>query len=179
MMLWSVLWWTTTTGFVHQHSGHSSVRLGASTDLFEKDPRPVVLYDGVCNLCNGAVNFVLDMDPEERLRFAALQSKAGRALLERSGRSPDDISSIVLVTKDEAYVKSAAVITIAQVLRHPLSFVARLAQLLIPTAIADWTYDLVAGNRYKILGRRDQCRLGDDAFLDRFILDLDDDDQPQ
>jgi predicted DCC family thiol-disulfide oxidoreductase YuxK len=55
---------------------------------------------GVCNMCNGGVNFVLDNDPVGRLRFAALQSEAGRALLLRSGRAPDDISSLVLVEKD-------------------------------------------------------------------------------
>jgi len=66
-------------------------------DDFGTDQRPVILYDGVCNLCNGAVNFMLDWDTSARFRLAALQSPAGRRLLARCGRSPDDISSIVLV----------------------------------------------------------------------------------
>jgi hypothetical protein len=64
--------------------------------LFETDDRPIILYDGICNLCNGGVNFMLDWDSpnEERgnFRFAALQSEVGKALLQRSGRRPDDVS---------------------------------------------------------------------------------------
>jgi len=72
------------------------------------DARPVILFDGVCNLCNGGVNLALDLDPPGELRFAALQSSAGRALLRRSGRDASDISSIVLVERDRSYVKSGA-----------------------------------------------------------------------
>jgi predicted DCC family thiol-disulfide oxidoreductase YuxK len=68
----------------------------------------VILFDGVCNLCNGGVNLALDLDPPGELRFAALQSSAGRALLRRSGRDASDISSIVLVERDRSYVKSGA-----------------------------------------------------------------------
>ncbi|CAI5490116.1 unnamed protein product [Closterium sp. Naga37s-1] len=96
-------------------------------DHFATDDRPIVLYDGVCNMCNGGVNFALDADPQGRLRFAALQSEAGRALLARSGRSPDDISSIVLVERDGAYIKSDAVLRIARLLDLPLAFLAALA----------------------------------------------------
>jgi hypothetical protein len=70
------------------------------TDL---DRRPVILFDGVCNMCNGGVNFVLDWDPAGKVRFCALQSDAGRALLQRCGRSADDISSIVLV-EESGYI---------------------------------------------------------------------------
>lgn len=66
----------------------------AGVDYFADDKRPVILFDGVCNMCNAGVNFVLDWDPEGKVRMAALQSEAGRALLQRSGRSADDISSI-------------------------------------------------------------------------------------
>ena len=64
---------------------------------FRDDSRPVILFDGVCNLCNGGVNFILDWDKQAVYRLAALQSIAGRELLRRAGRSPDDLSSIVLV----------------------------------------------------------------------------------
>lgn len=60
--------------------------------VFESDARPVLLYDGVCNMCNGFVNLFLDVDKDEKFRFSALQSQTGRALLSMSGRSPDDIS---------------------------------------------------------------------------------------
>ncbi|CAI5537538.1 unnamed protein product [Closterium sp. Naga37s-1] len=99
-------------------------------DHFATDDRPIVLYDGVCNMCNGGVNFALDAYPQGRLRFAALQSEAGRSLLARSGRSPEDISSIVLVERDGAYIKSDAVLRIARLLDlpyPPLAFLASLA----------------------------------------------------
>ncbi len=86
------------------------------------DTRPVILFDGVCNLCNGGVNFALDWDPKGRFRFAALQSRAGAALVQRAGRSRGDISSIVLVERDKAFVKSDAVLRIAQGLENPLAF---------------------------------------------------------
>ena len=80
------------------------MRASATTvdDYFAQDKRPVILFDGVCNLCNVAVNVVLQTertaaDSPGAVRFAALQSAAGRALLQRAGRAPDDISSIVLV----------------------------------------------------------------------------------
>ena len=69
-------------------------------DAFSKsDSRPIILFDGVCNLCHGGVNFVLDTDntSDGALRFAALQSELGKSLLDRAGKRPDDISSIVLV----------------------------------------------------------------------------------
>ncbi|CAK7333249.1 unnamed protein product [Dovyalis caffra] len=72
----------------------------ATNSFFEKDSRPIMLFDGVCNLCNGGVRFVRDNDGNRRIRYEALQSEAGRKLLRRSGRAPDDISSVVLVERD-------------------------------------------------------------------------------
>ena len=88
--------------------------------VFETDERPIILYDGICNLCNGGVNFMLDWDSpnEERgnFRFAALQSDVGRALLQRSGRSPEDCNSIILALKDgSTYAKGDAVLRIGKV----------------------------------------------------------------
>ena len=138
--------------------------------LFSTDKRPVILFDGVCNLCNGGVNFALDMDPPGKLRFAALQSTAGRALLRRAGRDPDDISSIVLVEEQAAYVKSDAVLRIATYLDgNPLFPIAGTFGPVVPGFLRDVLYDVVADNRYELLGMKDECRLGDDRFDDRFV----------
>jgi predicted DCC family thiol-disulfide oxidoreductase YuxK len=94
--------------------------------IFRSDTRPVILFDGVCNLCNNAVNIALDWDPDARFRFAALQSDVGKALLVRSGRQPDNISSIVLVENDKSYLKSDAVLRIATGLSNPLLFLVSL-----------------------------------------------------
>mmetsp|Transcript_13697 Transcript_13697/g.43269 ORF Transcript_13697/g.43269 Transcript_13697/m.43269 type:complete len:178 (+) Transcript_13697:17-550(+) len=140
--------------------------------IFAEDARPVVLYDGVCNMCNFWVNFCLDNDPSPgKLRFAALQSDVGRALLERSGRSPDDISSIVLVEPSRASIKADAVLRIGDIIKRtlPLGHLAPLLRLAVPPFLADSVYDLVADNRYRILGYRDTCRVTDDDCADRFL----------
>ncbi|XP_020572445.1 uncharacterized protein LOC110019206 isoform X1 [Phalaenopsis equestris] len=69
----------------------------SGAEFFQDDTRPIMLFDGVCNLCNGGVRFVRENDRNRRIRFQPLQSEGGRRLLQRSGRSPDDISSVVLV----------------------------------------------------------------------------------
>ncbi|KAH8055923.1 sodium solute symporter [Aureococcus anophagefferens] len=149
---------------------HRATRLRAAplADPFAAtDLRPIVLYDGVCRMCNFWVDWVLANDREKNVRFCALQSDVGRALLERSGRRPDDISSIVLVTADGAHVKSDAVFEIGRRLRvtTPLS---TLGQAVIPKAVADAAYDAIADNRYNIAGKRPP-RFTDAKDADRFL----------
>ena len=134
------------------------------------DSRPVVLFDGVCNMCNGGVNFVINWDRDARLRVAALQSDTGRALLQRCGRAPDDISSIVLVEAEAPrhWIKSDAILRIGTLLDMPLPLVCS-ALLLSPNLIRDGVYDVVADNRYNVFGKTDSCRLPDGDFADRFV----------
>lgn len=140
-------------------------------DYFANDTRPVILFDGVCNLCNTGVNIVLDWDKAGAFRLAALQSGAGRTLLARCGRSPDDISSIVLVERGACYTKSEAVRRIGARLGVPFPLLAALAEP-FPLPIRDFLYEQVAENRYNLFGRTDSCRLGDaGAFAERFISD--------
>ena len=149
-----------------------------SERVFATDVRPVILFDGVCNMCNGAVNLALDWDPSAKLRFSALQSNVGRALLQANGREADDISSIVLVTPDGAYIKSDAILRITEELTPswlpvPLAKPAAIAgRTLVPKFLRDLIYDGVADNRYSILGMRDECRFGDEnEFAARFVDD--------
>jgi predicted DCC family thiol-disulfide oxidoreductase YuxK len=144
--------------------------------VFDVDRRPIILFDGVCNMCNNAVNLALDWDPSAKLRFAALQSNVGRALLRHHGRSADDISSIVLVTPEGAYVKSDAVLGIAESLNPlpmlPMRPFAKLAVMVVPQFLRDLIYDGVADNRYSIMGKRNECRFdADGEYTDRFVDD--------
>ena len=130
----------------------------------------------VCNMCNNAVNLALDWDPEGKLRFSALQSNVGRSLLEANGRNADDISSIVLVTQDGAFVKSDAVLKITEELTPlsllPLKPAAVLGRFIIPKFLRDIIYDGVADNRYQVMGKRNECRFdADGEFDDRFVND--------
>ena len=139
--------------------------------VFATDKRPVILFDGVCNLCNGAVNLALDWDPKGKLRFSALQSNVGRALLQANGREADDISSIVLVKQDGAYIKSDAILRITEAF-VPLKPAAVLSRYVVPRFLRDIIYDGVANNRYDIMGKQDQCRFdADGEFEDRFVDD--------
>lgn len=143
----------------------------ASPNYFANDTRPIILFDGVCNLCNGAVNFMLDIDTKGAYRLAALQSPAGRALLQRCGRNPDDISSIVLVQANgQHHIRSEAVLRIAEGLQVPFPIVAA-ALLPIPRMVRDPLYDLVANNRYIVFGRTPACRMSDTRSADRFVVD--------
>ena len=149
-----------------------------SERVFLHDKRPVILFDGVCNMCNSAVNLALDWDPDAKLRFSALQSNVGRSLLQTNGRDADDISSIVLVTSDGAFIKSDAILRITEELTPswlpiPLAKPAAIAgRALVPKFLRDLIYDGVADNRYSILGVRDECRFGDEnEFAARFVDD--------
>jgi predicted DCC family thiol-disulfide oxidoreductase YuxK len=146
---------------------------------FAADRRSIILYDGVCNLCNGAVDLMLKLDPKApgRFRLAALQSDAGRSLLRRSGRSADDISSIVLVEEDGFYIRSEAVRRIAAgldaTMLGPLLPLLAAAARPVPLAVRDAAYDQVANNRYSVFGRTRECRLSDRSpareFEERFV----------
>lgn len=128
---------------------------------------PVVLFDGVCNLCNGVVEFLIPRDPEGRLRFAPLQSEPGQDLLRRHDFSTADVDTIVLVEGDREYTKSDAVIRIAELLGWPY----RLARIgrLVPATFRDRVYDGVAANRYDWFGRKDRCMVPDQDVRDRFL----------
>ncbi|WP_262178591.1 thiol-disulfide oxidoreductase DCC family protein [Haloarcula laminariae] len=128
---------------------------------------PVLLFDGVCNLCNGVVQFIIPRDPEGRIRFAPLQSAAGKALLAGHGLPPSDLDSVVLVEDGEVYRKSAAVIRLAELLGWP--YRAAAAARVVPQSVRDALYDVVAANRYDVFGRKDRCMLPDDDVSDRFL----------
>ena len=139
----------------------------SATDSRSPPDGPVVLFDGVCNLCNGFVQFVIPRDPDGRIRFAPLQSVPGQELLRRHDFATADFDTIMLVKDDQAYTKSDAVLRIADVLGWPYSM-ARVGRLL-PAPLRDWFYDVIADNRYDWFGRRDRCMVPDEDVDDRFL----------
>lgn len=129
------------------------VQAATDEEFFQpSDTRPIMLFDGVCNLCNGGVRFVRERDPGRSIRYIPLQSESGRKLLRRSGRSPDDISSVVLVEKDRSYIKSDAVLRIMEYLNLPFPQLAAFLNI-APLFLRDFAYDNVANNRYLVFGR--------------------------
>jgi len=128
---------------------------------------PIVLFDGVCHVCNFSVNFIIDHDPRQRFRFAPLQSPLGQALLERFGLLHAGVDSVILVEEPRCYIKSTAALRIA---RH-LSGLWPLLSLLImvPTLLRDGVYEWFARNRYRWFGRLDSCRMPTPELRQRFL----------
>lgn len=128
---------------------------------------PLVLFDGFCNLCDRTVRFIIDHERAAQLRFASLQSDVGRAELERFGRDPDRVASIVLIDRNGFHEKSDAALRIAGMLDGPWS-AARLF-LAVPRELRDTVYELVAKNRYRIFGKREFCRVPTAGERARFL----------
>lgn len=146
----------------------TSIRTAGATRSGSKDEgRGILLFDGVCNLCNGVVNFVIDHDRSDYFRFAPLQSAAGRSLLKTHGLDADALDSVVLLEDGRYYQKSDAALRAARRLEHP---VRRLHVLtIIPRTIRDAVYDVIARNRYSWFGRQDACRVPTPELRRKFL----------
>ncbi|WP_248928798.1 thiol-disulfide oxidoreductase DCC family protein [Paenibacillus hamazuiensis] len=135
-------------------------------DELHKEPS-IVLYDGVCGLCNGVVRFVIRRDTRKRFRFAALQSDSGRSLLRRFGLPAEALHSFVLIEDGRAYTKSTAALRL--VLRLPGLWPLLYAGALVPRPLRDAAYDAVARNRYRWFGKHEACLMPRPEWKDRFI----------
>lgn len=130
-------------------------------------PGAVVLFDGVCNLCNGSVNYVIDHDPGGYFRFAAQQGPAGRATMERHGIAPDALQTVILIEGGRVYTGSTAALRIARRLRGPARWLWVLVA--IPAWLRDAVYWWIARNRYRWFGRSETCRMPTPELMGRFI----------
>jgi len=140
-------------------------------DQIHPHSKPIVLFDGVCNLCNDAANFVIDHDATGKFRFASLQSNVAKGLLIREGKDPIETADVVLVTSTKAYYSSEAVAKIMTELDLPkLQIVGRIGQI-SPSFMREAIYKVVSGSRFAF-GKKDSCRLDFDGdFTSRFVSD--------
>lgn len=130
---------------------------------------PVIFFDGVCNLCNSAVNFVIDHDPKRAFRFAALQSEAARNLLgPEKAKAQSTLSTVLLVEGGLISTRSTAALRVARRLGFPWN--ALYIFTLVPTPLRDWVYNVVADHRYRWFGKRETCRVPTPE-LKRLFLD--------
>jgi predicted DCC family thiol-disulfide oxidoreductase YuxK len=127
---------------------------------------PVVLFDGVCNLCAWSVRFIVAHD-DGRLRFAPLQSDVATDLLAEHGLAGDYFDSLVYIDDSGAYIKSDGAVRIAQHLSAPYRW-ARHARVL-PRAARDLAYDGLARVRYRVWGKKEQCLVPDESLRERFL----------
>lgn len=131
-------------------------------------PAPIWLYDGVCVLCSGSVQYTLRHEREPAIRFVAIQSREGRTLAQAHGIDPDDPESFLFIEGGKALAKSDGVLALLRHLRGP----ARLLRIgsVLPRAMRDWLYDRVARNRYRWFGQKTACEMPDPTQRHRFSL---------
>jgi predicted DCC family thiol-disulfide oxidoreductase YuxK len=127
----------------------------------------IILFDGVCNLCNNAITFVIKRDPKNRFKYAPLQSDSGEQLVNQYDIDTSTLDSIILIKNNTAYAKSSAALRIAQSLSGvwPLLSVF----LILPAFIRNWVYDYVARNRYKWFGKKDTCMIPTPELRSKFL----------
>lgn len=131
-------------------------------------PAAVILFDGVCNLCNGFVQFVINHDPSGHFQFASLQSEAGRALLASHGTSVEATpETVLLVENGTVYSHSTAALRVLRRLQAPWSWL--YAAIVVPSFVRDAVYRFVARHRYQWFGHRDACMLPTPALRQRFL----------
>lgn len=127
----------------------------------------IVLFDGVCNFCNGTINFIIRHDQEDRFRFAALQSEAGRELLRQYDLIRPGIDSVVLIENGQAFTHSTAALKIAQRLGGVWQIFSILQ--VVPRSARDFFYRLFASNRYRLFGKKEVCMMPTKEIKARFL----------
>ena len=122
-----------------------------------KTSNPVLLFDGVCNLCNGFVQFVLRFEAKPEIFFSPLQSQFAIELQKKMHLNPEKMDSLVFVKNDEVYLKSNAVLQILKHLRGPMRILSVVS--IVPEWLRDKIYDKIAKSRYRLFGQRETCMI--------------------
>ena len=129
--------------------------------------KSIILYDGVCNLCNNSVQFVIKRDKKQQFLFTSLQSDAAAKLLLQFYNKKIELNSIVLIEENKVYDKSTAVLRIARKL-NPFWNIFYIF-IIVPKSFRDLVYDFIAKNRYKWFGKQDKCTVFIEKYKNRFI----------
>lgn len=129
--------------------------------------KSVVLFDGVCNLCNDSIIFIIKRDLKDQFRFAPLQEGKGAELIAEYQIDTVKVDSIILIENGKAYTKSSAALRIARRLKGgwPLLY----ALIIIPAFIRNWGYDFIARNRYKWFGKKESCMIPTPELKAKFL----------
>jgi len=142
--------------------------MGAS-DPITREEKILVLFDGVCNLCNSSVQFIIKRDTKGKFTFTSLQSRKGQEYLKRFGLNTNAFYSLIVIEGNKVYDKSDAALKIVRYLDGlwPVLVVFSV----IPRPIRNFFYNLVSKNRYKLFGKQDQCMIPTPELKARFISD--------
>ncbi len=127
----------------------------------------IVLFDGVCNLCNGAINFLIDHDKDNHLLFASLQSDFGQGVLKDYGMNTSDFDTFVFLKDGKMFSRSQGALEVMNVLGGSWSSLYLFR--FVPTFLRDGVYKVIAKNRYKLFGQRDACRMPTPELKAKFL----------
>ena len=134
----------------------------------EIEQHKIILFDGVCNLCNGSVIFVLKREKKPIFKFASIQSEAGKELLEWCGLPSGYSQAVVLIDNGKIYLGSTAALKIGQELIFPWDILS-CAGFIVPKFIRDWIYNQIAQHRYQWFGKRDVCMIPTENLKVKFL----------
>lgn len=128
---------------------------------------PIILFDGICNFCNSAVNFTIKRDKNKTIKFTPLQSEVGKALIKEYGFPENDMSSFLLIENGKLYNKSTAALKVCRHLKGlwPFCYVF----IIVPAFIRNAVYDFIAKNRYKWFGQKEECMVPTPDVRARFL----------
>lgn len=127
----------------------------------------IILFDGVCNFCNSSINFIIDHDPSNHFKFAALQSEIGQSILRKFNKNTEDFDSVILLKDNTLYEKSDAALEITKHLSGLWKYFSVFG--IFPTFFLNFFYDIVAKNRYRFFGKSDSCRMPTVELRERFL----------
>jgi predicted DCC family thiol-disulfide oxidoreductase YuxK len=129
--------------------------------------RPIVLFDGVCNLCNRLVQFIIKKDKKKQFLFASLQGKTGQEILKKSNLPANDFHSFILVEGDRIYTRSTAALKMMRKLSGGWKLL--YGFIIVPAFIRNVVYNWIARNRYKWYGRKEECMIPTPELKERFL----------
>ena len=130
--------------------------------------KQLILFDGVCKLCNSSVQFVIKHDKKDKFLFTALQSNVGKKIIQEFNIDTSKTDSILLYSPDKGLsLRSTAALNIAKQLRFPINSL--IIFMAVPNFIRNWIYDLIARNRYKWYGKMDDCMIPTEELRKKFL----------
>lgn len=128
----------------------------------------IILFDGICNLCNSSVNFIIDRDIKNVFKFASLQSEPGQQLLNKFILNSTEFNSVILIDGKKFYTKSTAVLKIVKEFSFLWKFI--YIFIIVPRPVRNFIYDIIANNRYKWFGKKDSCRIPSPELKEKFLI---------
>jgi predicted DCC family thiol-disulfide oxidoreductase YuxK len=134
---------------------------------FSDTTHAIVLFDGVCNLCNASVQFIIDRDPQAYFKFASLQSEVGQGFCHQFGINEGELDTVMLIENGKLYTHSAAPLRVSRHLKGawPLMY----AFVIVPPFLRNMVYRWIARNRYKWFGKQEACRIPTPELKARFL----------